>query len=295
MSDFEIFSDGACDLSLNLIKEYGIKIIPFYVSFDGQNYFKEIEEISLNDFYDKIINNNVFPKTSLPSVQDYINAFTPCIEAGKGIICFTITDSLSGSYQSAEAAKQILEENFPNAKIYIINSWNATGSQSLILKEASRMKSNGLSIEEVYKTSEQLKKTARIFFMVGSLKYLEKGGRIGKLAALSGGLLSIKPLIVLKEGEINVAGVSRSRKKGIEKLAEITKSHFLKTSENPLDYIIKIGTTNTPEEVPYFESVVSKLIPEAEFLTPFNIGATISSHTGPDTIGICIAKKYENL
>ena len=83
-----------------------------------------------------MIEQNLFPKTSLPPVQDYIEAFTPALEAGKDIICFTITDTLSGSFQSATTAKQMLEENYPQRKIYIENSWSATGSQYLIVREA---------------------------------------------------------------------------------------------------------------------------------------------------------------
>ena len=295
MSDYQIFSDGACDIALELKEKYHIKTIPFYVSLNGTDYLREIEELPIDEYYNNMIQQHIFPKTSLPSVHDYVNAFTPVLEEGKDIICFTITDTLSGSFQSAATAKIILAETYPDAKIYIINSWLATGAQSLLLLEAGKMQQAGYSIEQVYEISEKLKKTSRILFMVGSLEYLEKGGRIGKLVSLSGSILKIKPLIELKDSEINLAGVTRSRKSGLKKLAQLTGEHFQKHQENPENYSFIIGTTNNWEEVPCFENFLKESVPKGTFLSPFQIGATISAHTGPDTTGICFIKDYRSI
>ncbi len=294
MSEFQIFSDGSCDMERNVAAEHNINIIPFYVSLDYQHYYKEIEELSLETFYKNIVEEHNFPKTSLPSVQDYADAFTPVLEKGQDIICFTITDTLSGSYQSATTAKLMLEETYPDAKIYIVNSWNATGSQYLMALEASKMQKAGHSIDEVYAFAEKSRADSRIFFMIGSLKHLEKGGRIGKIAALSGSILNIKPLIVLKGGEISLAGVARSRKKGMQKLADLTRAHFEKNGQNPADYRFVVGTTNTWEEVEPFQDFLKNAIPQISFRKAFQIGATIATHTGPGTLGICLVKKFES-
>lgn len=293
MSGFQIFSDGSCDMERNVAAEHNIKIIPFYVSLDYEHYYKEIEELSLETFYKEIIENHIFPKTSLPSVQDYVDAFTPFLEQGQDILLFTITDTLSGSYQSAITAKLMLEETYPNGKIHIINSWNATGSQYLMVLEAAAMQKAGHTLEEVYSFAEKSKADSRIFFMIGTLKHLEKGGRIGKIAAFSGSILNIKPLIVLKGGEISLVGVARSRKKGMQKLADSLKSHFEKSGENPADYRFSVGTTNTWEEVEPFQEYLTNAIPQIRFRKAFQIGATIATHTGPDTLGICLVKKFE--
>ncbi len=293
MSNFQIFTDGSADIPLNIADEKQISIIPFYISFDSEHYYKELFEISREEFFDKLINKKLFPKTSLPSVQDYIDSFTPALEKGKDIVCFTITDTLSGSYHSALTAKEILTEKFTEREIYIINSWAATGATQLMVYEACRMRDNDLSSKTVFDVCEKMKKELRIMFMVGALTHLEKGGRIGKLVSLSGGILKIKPLIELKNSEINVAGVVRSRKNGLKKLVEITKEHFIKNNENPKNYIFTIGTTNTPEEVPVFFDELKEILPAENFLSPFYIGATIASHTGPDTVGVCFVKKYE--
>lgn len=293
MAEFQIFSDGSCDMERDIAEQYHIKIIPFYVSIDHTNYFKEIEELSLQSFYQNIIQDHGYPKTSLPSVQDYVDAFTPVLKEGKDILCLTITDTLSGSYQSASTAKLMLEESFPDAKIYILNSWHATGSQYLMLIEAAKMQTAGYSLEDVYSFTEKCRTDSRIIFMVGTLTHLEKGGRIGKLAALSGSILSIKPLIILKDGEITVGGVSRSRKKGILKLVELTKHHFQKSGENIQDYIFTIGITDLWEEVEFMTKTLQDTFPNITLRKPFQIGATIATHTGPGTIGICFTKKYE--
>lgn len=292
MFNYQIFTDGSCDIPRNIASQHNIKVIPFYISLGKETYLKEIEELSLESFYKKIMQEKIYPKTSLPSTQDYINAFIPALEEGKDIICYTITETLSGSYQSASAAKSMLLETYPNAKIFIVNSWLATGAQYLLLMESSKMQKSGYPIEKVYELSEKLKKESRILFMVGSLNYLQKGGRIGKLAALSGTILNIKPLIVLQNGEINTAGVARSRKKGIQKLIELTKEYFEKTSEKPEQYHFMVGVTNTWEEAKMLEKDLENTLTSTDFEETFQIGATISSHTGPDTIGICFIKDY---
>ena len=293
MADYQIFSDGACDIGFEKAAELNIQLIPFYVSIDHENYHKEILEISLEDYFRFMTEEKGYPKTSLPSIQDYIDAFRPALEAGKDVICLTMTRSLTASQESAMTAKSMLEEDFPNAKIYVINSWVATGAQMLMLMEMARMQKNGKSLEEVLAYVEKARADARIHFMVGDLSYLEVGGRIGKLATLSGGLLKIKPIIILKDGEIGVGGVCRARKKGLIQIADVTKKHFKETGEDPSHYIATPGTNTIWDDMDDFYEKMKEAAPGMEFLPPFQIGATISSHTGPGTTGFCFVKKYE--
>lgn len=292
MADYQIFSDGACDIGFEKAAELGISLIPFYVSIDHENYYKEIVELPLAEYFHDMTEEKGYPKTSLPSIQDYIDAFLPALEAGKDIVCLTITRTLSASLESAQTAKNMLESDFPNAKIHIINSWLATGAQALLLQEMARMQQDGRSLEDVVSYAERAKVDARIHFMVGDLSYLEIGGRIGKLATLSGSILKIKPLIILKGGEISVGGVCRSRKKGLAQILALTTKHFQETGENPADYIAMPGTTTIWNDMEEFEAMLHDAIP-MEYLPPFQIGATIATHTGPGTTGVCFIKKYE--
>ena len=292
MAGYQIFSDGACDIGFQKAEEYHIKLIPFYVSIDHENYYKEILEISLDAFYHNMTEKKGYPKTSLPSIQDYMDAFRPALEEGKDILCITMTRTLTASLESAMTAKSMLEEEFPQAKIHVIDSWLATGVQALLLMELSRMQKNGKSLEDAVAYTEKAKIDARIHFMVGDLSYLEIGGRIGKLATLSGSLLKIKPIIILKGGEIGIGGVCRSRKKGLSQIVDITVKHFRETGENPADYIATPGTTNIWDDMPAFAETLKEAV-KMEYLPPFQIGATIASHTGPGTTGVCFLKKYE--
>ena len=115
MHSFQIFSDGACDLTLEAQNSYHISTVPFYVSFDGKTYMKELKELTLEHFYHHLIEEKGFPKTSLPSVHDFVEAFTPALQAGKDILSLHITHTLSGSMQSALTAKFMLEEEFPES------------------------------------------------------------------------------------------------------------------------------------------------------------------------------------
>lgn len=292
MTTYQIFSDGACDIGFEKAEELGIGLIPFYVSIDHETYQKEILELPLSDYFRYMTEEKGYPKTSLPSIQDYVDAFRPALEAKKDILCLTITRTLSGSLESAAAAKGILEEEFPDARIYIINSWLATGAQSLLLQELARMQKDGKSLDEAVFYTEKAKADARIHFMVGDLSYLEIGGRIGKLAALSGSILKIKPIIILKGGEIGVGGVCRSRKKGLAQIADTVKKHFAETGEKPADYLATVGTNTVWDDISDFEKMLKTTIP-MQYQHPFQIGATISTHTGPGTTGICFVKRYE--
>ena len=100
--NYKIISDGCCDLEKEIIEQYNLRIIPFYISFDEENYQKEVEEIAIDDVYRKMVDfPKQYPKTSLPSVQNYVDAFTPHAREGRAVICICITTSLSGSYNSA--------------------------------------------------------------------------------------------------------------------------------------------------------------------------------------------------
>ena len=120
---YKIVTDGSCDLSVKRVKELEIKVVPFYVSIDGVNHQKEIVDLNIRDFYQFMIDNpKVFPKTSMPSIQDYLDVFTPLLKAGNDIICICITTKFSGSFNSAINAKNILLDDYPNAKIEIIDA-----------------------------------------------------------------------------------------------------------------------------------------------------------------------------
>lgn len=294
---YQIITDSSCDLSLELIKEKHLRVVPFYVSFDEENYFKENEEIQVHEFYQKMIDNkDVYPKTSLPSVEDYVEAFTPYVKDGKDIICICITTKFSGSYNSASTAKDIILEDYPETKITVIDATVNTVLQGILVLEAVRMQENGLPYEEVVEGVERIKGTGRIIFTVGSMDYLIHGGRVGKVMKVAVNALKIRPMIILKEGEIFPFGIARSRKKSIQKIIDKTKAHFEEIGESPDDYEIVIGYGYDYEEAVEFRQELLdslKTYSNKSEIDIYQIGAMIGVHTGPYPLGIGLIHKYD--
>lgn len=293
MNKIKVVSDGSCDLSREEIKKLDVEIVPFYVSFEEGVYQKEGVELDVRDFYQKMVDHpSVYPKTSLPTIDDYVKAFEKYLNVGMDIICICITTKFSGSYNSANSAKQLCLEKYPNAKIEVIDAMVNTCLQGLLVKEVCRMRDNGLTLEEMTKETNRIKTTARIFFTVGSLDYLRHGGRIGKLLGIVGATLRIKPIIVLKEGEIFSCGLSLSRKKSIIKLLDLTKKHFVENGENIDNYRFIVGAGYDLEELQNFLNKASITL-NRDDIEMGQIGATIGVHTGPYPIGIGFIKKYD--
>ena len=272
---YQIITDGSCDLGQEISQKAGLKVVPFYVTFDGKTYKKEIEEIGVREFYQQMVDNpKQFPKSSLPSVQDYVEAFTPYAKEGKDIICLCITVKFSGSYNSAKTAADSLKEEYPDVKI----------------------EQAGLSFEETLAEIERIKATGRIIFTVGNYEYLIHGGRIGKVMGNAASTLGIKPLIMLREGEIFPTGITRSRKKAMKRLIEQTKEHFAKIGESPDDYQIVVGYGYDYEEAVSFRDELlasMKTYSSYSAIEIFQIGATIGVHTGPYPIGLGLVRKFD--
>lgn len=290
--NYQIISDGACDLLSEYTKAHNIKIVPFYVTFDGVTYLKEGEGINHDSFYRKMVEDHAIPKSSLPSVQDYIDAFTPYFEQKTPIICICITSKFSGSYNSACNAKDLLLETNPDAKITVIDSALNTASQGLFVNEAVKLRDANISYEDTIAELERIKKTGRIYFTVGSLEYLIKNGRIGKLAVLAGDKLGIRPTIIMKDGDITLGGISRSRKKSKTSVLSALASFLNEPGINKDDYNIVLSSGYDYEEAALYEKEAESYLgitlnKEVKCL----VGTTIGCHTGPYAIGFGIIEK----
>ena len=142
---YQIITDG---LGREIPEKTGINVVPFYVTFDGQNYQKEIEELGVREFYQQMVDYpKQFPKSSLPSVQDYVDVFTPYARAGRDMICLCITTKFSGSYNSAKTAAELLAEDYPTVRIQVVDTMVNTVLQGILVLEAVRMQQAGLSFE----------------------------------------------------------------------------------------------------------------------------------------------------
>ncbi|OON91099.1 MAG: EDD domain protein [Epulopiscium sp. Nele67-Bin002] len=285
-----LMSDSSCDLTPRLCKFYNIDLVPFYISFDKQNYLKENVDISISEFYQRMRENVIFPKTSLPAINDYYDKFIKHIHNGKDIICVCLSSKFSGSYNAALTAKSIVLDEFPNARIEVIDSQSATGCQGVIVTEIARMINAGLTLKEIIRISELIKTNSRIFFYVDSLDYLEKGGRIGKVAALLGTMLNIKPIIYLADGELFPIGRVRGKRKASERVVELL-CEFVAGNEDK--YVYAIAHADAIAEVEYLASIIKEQTTIQLLDEYLQIGVTIGSYTGPDTCGVCAVPAFE--
>ncbi len=293
MSEIVLFSDSSCDIPEPFMQKYDVKLIPFYVSFDNETYYKEIKELSISDFYAKMRASRIFPKTSLPSINDYIEAFTPYLKQDLPIICVCLSSHFSGSYNAAVNARTILLEHYPKANIAIINSLNATGGQYLLVEQVAHMIADDLDFDTIVETAEKLRETGRIFFYVDTLDYLEKGGRIGKAAALLGTVLNVKPVLFLEDGQLFPCNKMRGKKRAIQKVVELVSDYTV--ADGLDDYRFALCHGDCPKDSKLlagaWKSILGTTPPE-----PYNIiGVTIGVNTGPDAQGIACIKKYDRL
>ena len=156
---YKIVTDGSCDLPPQLCLEKDITVVPFYVSFDSETYEKEIVEIPIRTFYEKMVADpTTFPKSSMPSVQDYVDVFTPIVKEKTAVICICITTKFSGSLQSAQNAKELVKESIPDAEITVIDSTVDTVLQGLYVLEAVELRDSGRSYGE---TAQRVKASFR--------------------------------------------------------------------------------------------------------------------------------------
>ena len=293
----QIISDGSLDLSQEITKEKDIEVVPFYVSFDSNTYQKEMVELGVREFYQEMVDHpDVFPKSSMPSVDDFYQVFEKSAKQQISVICICITKKFSGSLQSATVAKEMIEENYPDAKITLIDSIINTVLQGLFVLEACRLRDQGLEYEEIVEKLLPIRQTGRIFFTIGSIDYLRHGGRIGKLAGITAGALGIKPMITLKEGEIFNSGLARNRIKSMKKIVEMTKNYLDEVNAKPGEYSFCIGYGYDYDEAVKFREMLKELVEERlgiDEIEIYQIGATIGVHTGPYPIGVGIIKKAD--
>lgn len=288
---FRLISDGSCDLGVERAKKYNIDVVPFYVSFDQNKYDREIEEVGIRDFYDMMVREKgVYPKSSMPSVDDYVKKFMPYVKKNEEILCLCITTKFSGSYNSAMNAKNMILEEYPDAVIEVLDTQVNTVLQGILAIEAARMRDAGWSLADTVKRLKEMIPCARILFTVGSMDYLVHGGRAGRTAGIIAGTLGLKPMIVLKEGEIFSAGVAHGRRKSMIKILDMLHKYFQETGDSIDDYEIVVGFGYDEKEAEAFRDMVEKDTGR-KGIEIFQIGATIAVHTGPYPLGIGILKK----
>ena len=291
MGRFKIVADSACDLGIALAEKHGISLVPFQVTFDGETYYTENITVTTDVFYQKLRSENVYPKTSLPSIQAYSEVFEPILQEGQDILCLCLTSKFSGSYQSGVNAGEMMKEKYPERNIIVLDSRQATVGQGLLTLEAARMRDNELTLQEAVSSCEKIRDNGQLYITVDSLTYLQKGGRIGKASALAGGLLNIKPIILFSDGELNPLTKVRGHKKALAKIIELLDEAIGKDRER---YLISVAHADELEDARQMQKELEDMGYHID-LPQVGMGVTIGAHTGPTAIVLGYIQKYDQI
>lgn len=280
MGQVKIIVDSTADIPKHLVDSLNISVIPIKVHIGGEDYLDSVD-IHPHEFYSKMKSSSEIPTTSQPSPIDIMEAYRGAMREGyKEIISMHISSKMSGTYQSALLAKTMIEEDYDDVRITVIDTKTVTIPFGIIAILAARAALAGKSHDEIVALIEKVRQTEVIVALVDTLEYLQKGGRIGKAAALVGSLLNIKPIISISDdGEVIAIDKVRGKNKAVNRCFEILKE---KVPSGPV--IAVVLHADCPDQVDvWVEKVRNTFDVQEEFIV--EIGPAVGTHTGPGTIG----------
>ncbi|MBR3949539.1 MAG: DegV family protein [Oscillospiraceae bacterium] len=269
----KIIVDSTVDLPA--AQKAQVTAVPLAVRFADQEYLDGVT-ITAEAFYEKLEQAQELPTTSQPTPASFEDAFREAVEAGYEVVCITIASGLSGTYQSATIAA----EEFPG-KVWVVDSRSAALGAGILTEYALELAEQGLGGEEILQALIRKRKQIRLYFIVDTLEYLKKGGRLSGAVAVVGGLLNIKPVLTVEEGGIRVLGTARGMKKayamldqacidsGVDRSCPVLLGHTGGSDEHLRKYVAE-GTTL------WHDGDASTII-----------GAAIGVHVGPGAVAAC--------
>jgi len=274
----KIVIDSACDLPKNTADVLELAYMPMRTIFGQEEYLDGIT-LSGEQFYEKLIETDCPPTTSQVPPADFEAAFEKIVSAGDTALCITVSSELSGTYQSA----MIAAESFGD-KVIVVDSLSVTIGEQLLVLRAVQLRDEGWSAWEIAEILNHEKKRIRLIALLDTLEYLKKGGRISSAAALAGTLLSIKPVVAVKNGKLEMLGKARGSKNGNNKLKELVKESrgidfsrpFMLAYSGLSDHLLRKYIADSHE---LYEG-------RTDHLPTCMIGSTIGAHAGPGAIGV---------
>jgi len=277
MSKIQIVTDSTADLSTDIVKQYDIKVVPLRVNF-GDESFLEGKELNSKDFYEKLMDSGKLPTTSQPSPGDFAKIYNELAANGvQEIISIHLSKQLSGTYQSALIAKSMVANKI---KVTVIDSQLVSMGLGLVVVAAARAAQEEKMCDEIYKHVLDVRNKINTFFIVNTLEYLQKGGRIGKASSILGSLLNIKPILTITNGEVHSFEKVRGKGKALDRILEIAKLYTKGkkiqcaiTHSNSLDSALRLH-----------EMILTQLNCMEIFIS--DIGAVVGTHVGPGTVAL---------
>jgi len=278
LSRVAIFTDSASDLDPDLAAAEGIGIVPLLVSF-GSDTFKAGVELSSADFWERMVAPDApFPKTAASSPGEFKEAYEAAFTAGaEAIVSVHAAGTLSGTIKSAQIARDML----PDREIHVVDSLSASMAEGILARMGVELAADGRSAAEIAEVLEARTSDIVVYVALETLEYLKKGGRISGAQAAIGTLLSVKPIIRLKEGVVDTAERVRTRSKARERLIELI-------CERPIERLAILHTVS-PDVEEFRDEVVARASGlDSTDVTIGLVGASVGPHLGPGCVGAAI-------
>ncbi|MBW5444659.1 DegV family EDD domain-containing protein [Cohnella sp. CFH 77786] len=280
MASVALVTDSTADIPRELRDRLGISMVPLKVMFGSETYLDNIE-LQPDEFYQKLTRSQALPTTSQPSPADFYDVFKKLTDEGRSVVSVHLSGAFSGTYQSAVIAKSMFEDG---ADITVIDSCSASYGYGHIVVAAAELAARGAAAEEVVAEVHRLRRAMRLYVLVDTLEYLQKGGRIGKAAALVGSLLNIKPILTIDDGGV-ITSVDkvRGQKRAMARIAELLEANL---GSRPINLMIALtpGFDETAKEL----SALLKQRFDVRSYLETAIGPVVGTHAGPGTVGVFV-------
>lgn len=288
MRDFVILTDSCCDLPEEVARELGLEVVPLTVTLDGAEYHNYLDgrQIGFHEFYEKL-RGGAMGTTSAVSVGSFQEKMLAILASGKDVLCLTFSSALSTTYQSAVIAAEDLKTEFPEGKIYVVDSLNASLGQGLFVWLCAQQKKAGKTLDEVRDYAQAIRPKVKAWFTVDDLDHLKRGGRISAATAMFGSMLSIKPVMHVDETGHLVA-VSKARGRKASLLALVDQMEQL--AENPGQQTVLISHGDCPDSARFVEEEIRRRFGTKDFIIHF-VGPVIGSHTGCGVVALFFVGK----
>lgn len=273
----KIVTDSTCDLPRDIVEKRNITVVPLSVNFNGDSYLDGID-LTNEEFYKKLEESENLPTTSQVNPGTFVEIFKEITEKGDEVLGIFLAKEFSGTYASAEIAKDILNDE----RIHLIDSRGVTGALASIVLAASDLIEKENNTEKIINKLKDLISKNKSIIIVDTLKYLLKGGRISKSQAVVGSVLSIKPVLKIEEGELIKIDTIRGKSKGVKRIVDWVKEEGFDLS----DKRVLILDTNDKE---YHEKIKNALIDNFKIgeIVDIEVGSVVGTHGGPGCGGMC--------
>lgn len=258
-----------------------LTVVPLNINFGDEQYIDGVN-MTKSQFYEKLAGSGVLPTTSQPAPAAFEKVYEEAKLAGESLVVLTVSSKLSGTYQSAMIAAQEYPDN-----VFVVDTQNVALGEGVLAEYALQLADSGMSAAEIAEAVEREKKNVCLFALVDTLEYLQRGGRVSKTVAFAGGLLSIKPLVCIKNGALEIAGKARGRKQGNALLNhEIELAGGIDFSRPAL-----VGYTGTSDELLKKYMADSQEMWHGKEIDTTLLSGIVGTHAGPNAVVVSFFKE----